>query len=106
MDYFWDEAVWVIVPSLIVVFQLAFSLAAGGIGMTKGKAGVGFALGALLGVVGIIIISAMKPTEEFKMQQEEQAKTLRGYVRTCPYCAEEIKQEAMKCKHCGSELTA
>ena len=25
--------------------------------------------------------------------------------RKCPYCAEEVKAEAMKCKHCGSELT-
>ena len=24
--------------------------------------------------------------------------------KTCPYCAEEIRQEAVKCKHCGSEI--
>ena len=24
--------------------------------------------------------------------------------RKCPYCAEEVKAEAVKCKHCGSEL--
>jgi uncharacterized paraquat-inducible protein A len=93
--------------TLAVIFQLAvFGPLAGWIGKTKGKAGVGFALGALFGLLGIIIMWAMKPTEEFKMKQEEQAKTLRGYVRTCPHCAEEIKQEAKKCKHCGSELTA
>ena len=26
-------------------------------------------------------------------------------VKTCPYCAEEIKADALKCKHCGSMLS-
>jgi hypothetical protein len=28
-----------------------------------------------------------------------------GY-RKCPYCAEQIRTEAVKCRHCGSEVTA
>lgn len=27
-------------------------------------------------------------------------------TKTCPFCAEIIKKEAVKCKHCGSDLTA
>lgn len=26
-------------------------------------------------------------------------------LRRCPFCAEDVRREAIKCKHCGSELT-
>lgn len=33
----------------------------------------------------------------------EQAASRDGY-KTCPYCAEQVRAAAIKCKHCGSEL--
>jgi hypothetical protein len=28
-----------------------------------------------------------------------------GELKTCPYCAEQIKAKAIKCKHCGQQVT-
>jgi predicted amidophosphoribosyltransferase len=27
-----------------------------------------------------------------------------GQLKKCPFCAESVRKEAIKCKHCGSEL--
>lgn len=29
-----------------------------------------------------------------------------GDLKKCPFCAEPVRKEAIKCKHCGSELEA
>jgi DNA-directed RNA polymerase subunit RPC12/RpoP len=37
-------------------------------------------------------------------EKEKQSILTNDETKKCPYCAEKIKSEAIKCKHCGSDL--
>jgi hypothetical protein len=61
----------------------------------------GFALGLLLGPIGVIIAAlwpvSPKALEEKALQGGEMIK--------CPHCAELVRAEANVCRYCGRELT-
>ena len=66
----------------------------------KGNSGCGgFALGVLLGPIGILIALFSSDNEKVKRQRS-------GDTKKCPYCAEYVKEDAVVCKHCGRDLTA
>ena len=86
MDYF---LIWI-----------ALSALAGYAANSKGHSGILFFFISLLlsPIVGIIWALLLK--------DESEEKSIKfGDLKKCPFCAEAVKYEAIKCKHCGELLS-
>jgi hypothetical protein len=71
----------------IFIWWLVFATIATIVGANKGRAGFGFLMGFLLGLIGLIIIIVMPAA---------------GY--DCPFCKGTVKKGASICPHCRSNL--
>jgi hypothetical protein len=71
--------------------------AAYAIPLRRGRNGVAVLLGALAVLIGPIatLLALAVPRNEAAMN---------GGQRQCPACAEWVRVQAIRCKHCGSEL--
>jgi hypothetical protein len=73
---------------------IAIALLTSKVAADKGNDAVGgFILGLFLGPLGLVIAFVVDGNEK-KVEQQ-------GHLKKCIYCAEMIRAEAIKCKHCG-----
>ena len=85
-----------------LVIWLVCGLIAAAIASGKGRSGCGgFAIGILLGPLGIVWALVMSKDEA----KVEDKAIKAGMMKKCPACAELVKMEATKCRHCGETLT-
>lgn len=81
-----------------LIIWIALGIVGAMISSNKGNSGCGgFALGVLLGPIGLLIAFFSSDNESVKRQKS-------GDTKKCPYCAEYVKHDAIVCKHCGRTL--
>lgn len=68
----------------------------------KGRSYVAwFWLGLFFPLIAWIIVASMSPVPGARSTDDSSDMEATSELRTCPYCAEAIRVQAIKCKHCG-----
>lgn len=80
-----------------IVIWIAFGVLSAVVATGKGRDGCGwFLMGILLGPIGLISAFVASPNEKRVIES--------GKRQRCPFCAELVRVEAIKCRFCGESL--
>jgi hypothetical protein len=88
------SGLWAVVAAVWV----ACAIAGGYVGRSKGREAQGLFLGLLLGVIGLVAIAAMAPSEPARAEDT--------MYRECPHCKERMRRDANVCPQCRHESPA
>lgn len=92
---------------MVIIFWILCGIATAVVANNKRRSGCAwFILGMLLGPIGLFMIAFLSPVLPDAPKHNWKGGVIDIGLKKCPFCAESIKKEALKCKHCGSDLTA
>ncbi|RRV08766.1 hypothetical protein EGJ28_15965 [Stutzerimonas xanthomarina] len=82
----------------IVTCWLIMAALCAAIAIAKGRSAMGwFLLGFLFGPLALLFAAAMSSARK-------SPNAISHPVKACPYCAEQVHADAIRCKHCGQNL--
>lgn len=91
----------------LLVMWIGAAIACAVIAKERGRsAGGWFVLGALFGIFALAVVAMLGRVPNLHNYESGSSSLLSGMSDTkkCVFCAEQVKYEAVKCKHCGSDL--
>ena len=93
-----------VVIAIALVINVIFSAVVAYVASEKGRsAGAFFALSFFLSfIVGMLVVIALPPLDQPRIGPNRVSFVSKQ--RLCEHCAEEIKWEALVCKHCGRDV--